>query len=176
MDWRSIPAFALAALFTFVFHEGAHFAMGEALGYDMWVRLNSAGLAGGAYASALHENLVSAAGPAATLLQGVVAFAAAMAWRSRTAFAFLFMALVIRFLAAGVSLFNPNDEARIGEWLGVGPWALFAAVISFLLLLAMVAGRRLDLGWKSYIFSWLVSSHLVAAVVFGEAYLPALGL
>lgn len=176
MNWRFIPAFVIAAAFTFALHEGAHFAMGEALGYDMWVRINSAGLACGAYASPLHANLVNLAGPAATLLQGVVAFAAAMAWRSRTAFAFLFMALMMRLMAAGVSLSNPNDEARIGEWLGVGPWALFAGVILILLALTAAAGRRLGLGWKSYVFGWLAASVLVAAIVFGEGLLPAFHL
>ncbi len=43
-----VPLFAFVVAFTFAVHEGAHWAMGEALGYDMWVRVNSAGLASGA--------------------------------------------------------------------------------------------------------------------------------
>ena len=96
--------FAIATVFTFTAHEGTHWAMGEWLGYDMFLRTNSAGLARGLYRNEFDPQLVSAAGPAFTLLQGVVAYLFIRAGSAGTAFAFLLSALLMRILAAVVSL------------------------------------------------------------------------
>ena len=129
MKISTVVIYAIAVPFTFVAHEGAHWAMGDWLGYDMFLRANSAGLATGLYRSEIDAQLVTAAGPAFTLLQGFVAFALVRAFGANVAFPFLLSALLMRVLAAGVSLGNPNDEMRLGVWLGLGEWTVFAAVI-----------------------------------------------
>lgn len=68
MNWRHIPLFILITIATYLLHEGGHWAMGEILGYDMWVNINSAGLARGEYRAEWHAQLVSAAGPIVTLI------------------------------------------------------------------------------------------------------------
>jgi len=57
MNWRHIPIIMLATLVTFILHEGAHWAMGEALGYDMWMKINRVGFARGAYSAECTGNL-----------------------------------------------------------------------------------------------------------------------
>lgn len=146
--------------------------MGEILGYDMWVNINSAGLARGTYASELHQQLVSIAGPFITLLQAFIAFFLVRKYKAVWAFAFLFAALMMRFVAMMVSFNNPNDEARISEWLGLGPWALYIIVVALLLALTVKAGSYMKLGWKSYGLAYLAVSIGLAIVVLGEPHLP----
>ncbi len=173
MNWRHIPIFILVTFLTFVLHEGAHWAAGEALGYDMWVNINSAGLARGAYNAEWHNQLVSAAGPLMTILQAVIAFFLIRKHKAITAFAFLFAALMMRMLAAFASFSNPNDEARVSEWLGLGPWTLHILVIAGLLALVFKGGTYLKFGWRSYALAYLAVSLGLAGVIMGESFLPA---
>ncbi|ANM29755.1 hypothetical protein ABI59_09460 [Acidobacteria bacterium Mor1] len=174
MAWRHIPLFFSVVVATFVIHEGGHWAAGELLGYDMWVRLNSAGLARGAFSAEWHQQFVSAAGPVVTLIQAAIAYLLVVKRKTNTAFAFVFSALMMRIMAAFVSIGNPNDEARVGEWLGVGPWTLHILVVLLLLSLTLRAGSRLELGWRDYGLAWFAVSLGIAAVVLGEPMLPTL--
>ncbi len=173
MNWRHIPLFFGATLLTFVVHEAGHWAAGELLGYDMWVNINSAGLAQGTYSAEWHRQWVSAAGPIVTLVQALVAYVLVRKRKALAAFAFVFAALMMRIMAAFVSLGNPNDEARVGEWLGVGPWTLHIVVVLFLLSLTLRAGTSLEVGWRGWLLAWLAVSLGIVGVVFGEPHLPA---
>jgi hypothetical protein len=172
MGWHMIPVFAVAVAFTFAVHEGAHWAMGELLGYDMYLRVNSAGLARGAYESEFQGMLVTAAGPAVTVLQGLIAYACIQWWQSAAAFPFLLSSFLMRSLAAGVSISNPNDEARLSMWLGFDKWAVFAAVLVFLLVLVLLAVRRLGLGGRAVLLGCAYWVAFASFVVLGERYLP----
>lgn len=146
--------------------------MGEILGYDMWVNINSAGLARGEYRAEWHGQLVSAAGPIVTLVQAVIAFILVRKRKAIAAFGFLFAALMMRGVAMAVSLNNPNDEARISEWLGLGPWTLHILVVGILLGFTVKGGSYLKWKWQSYILAYLAISLGLAAVVMGEAFIP----
>lgn len=163
---------AIAVAFTFVAHEGAHWAMGEWLGYDMFLRVNSAGLATGLYRSQIDAQLVTAAGPAFTLLQGFAAFGLVRAFGAGFAFPFLLSALLMRMLAAGVSLGTPNDEMRLSVWLGLGEWTVFAAVIGALFVMTALAARRLHLSLGSLAIGVALWMAFASAVILGEPYLP----
>lgn len=167
-----LVACAIAAVLTFVLHEGAHWAAGEALGYDMFLRANSAGLARGEYRNETDAMIVTIAGPAFTLLQALVAFVIARGSQSAAAFAFVLSALLMRMLAAGVSFGNPNDEARFSLWLGFGPWAVFAVVIGLLLGLTVMAARAAHVTWREIgvgVFVWMI---FASAIILGERQLP----
>lgn len=174
MTWRYSPIIIGAVFLTFIIHEGAHWAAGEALGYDMWVRINSAGLVEGTYSVEWHRQIVSAAGPLITLTQGLIGLMLAIAFRSKIAFTFVFSALMMRILAAFATLNNPNDEARISEWLGLGTWTLHGAVIIALAIMTIIAARQLTIGWRSYGFAYLVTSLSMAGIVMSEQHLPTL--
>ncbi|MDP2764601.1 MAG: hypothetical protein Q8O54_07175, partial [Brevundimonas sp.] len=64
-----------------------------------------------------------------------------------------------------ISLFNPNDEARISEWLGWGAWTLPLIVTVGLLALLAVGSRRLRVSWKTLALTWVVASVAVSAVI-----------
>eukprot|EP01036_Dinobryon_divergens_P021018 gene21018-28842_t len=85
--------------------------------------------------------------------------------KSLLAYAVLYFALFMRVIAAGVSIFNLNDEARIGELLGIGPWLLPGLVILVLLVPTVIASRHLRLPWKVNALAYVVSSLVAAAVV-----------
>lgn len=172
MTWRDIPTLIIATFLTYIIHEGGHWLAGELLGYDMWVNINSAGLAQGSYTSEWHQQIVSIAGPFVTLVQAIIAFFLVRKYKAVWAFAFLFAALMMRFVAMVVSLNNPNDEARVSEWLGLGPWTLFLLVVALLLVLTVKAGKIMKLGWRSYVLVYLFVSTALAIVVLGEAYVP----
>jgi len=107
---------------------------------------------------------------------GLIAFWWSLVRDSRLAYVVLFAAWFERMAAAFVSLLNPNDEARIGLLLGIGTWTLPAAVVLGLLALLWIASRRLAIGWKANIVFYLVSSMVVAAVVFADAAMFANGV
>ena len=172
MNWRHIPIFALATLLTFILHEGAHWGMGKALGYDMWIKINSAGLASGEYSAEWHRQIVGAAGPFMTIIQAIIAYFIVLKHKAISAFAFLFAALMMRVMAMLVSINNPNDEAKIGIWFGLGPWALFILAVVFLLVLTLRGGSYMKLGWRTYGFAYLIVSITLTVIIFSESYLP----
>lgn len=110
--------------------------------------------------------LITAAGPAVTLLQGLVALALVWARRSAVAWAFLFWAAFMRLMATAISLWNPNDEARLSEHFGLGTWTLPVVVTLVLLGLLAVGSRRIGAGWNSLALSWLVASAAITVIVF----------
>jgi len=176
MTWRYIPIVIIATLVTYILHEGAHWAVGEALGYDMWMKINSVGLARGEYSAVWHGQLVGAAGPLMTVMQGLVAFVLVRKQKTINAFVFLFTAFMMRFVAMLISLKNPNDEAGVSEWLGLGTWTLHIIVVALLLFLTLRGGKVLKLGWRSYGIAYVLVSITTAAIVLGEPHLPVFNL
>lgn len=154
----------LAGLITFVLHEGAHWAAAELLGYEGHFGLNRAG-ARGTVADG-DRLLITAAGPAMTIVQGLVAWGLVQARGSRIAWAFLFQAAFMRLMATAITLWNPNDEARVGVQLGLGTWVLPVMVTLGLFALLALASRRLRVRWSTVGLSWLVASAGVTAIVF----------
>ncbi len=174
MNWKWHLLYLVVAPLSFAMHEGAHWLAGTLLGYEMEAGINHVRLISGEYTSVLHENIVSGAGPAVTAAQAVIAYLFVVARQSRLAFVFLFTALAMRLLAFGVSFANLNDEARISLSLG-WPWQLLPAiVVTALLAMTLIASYRLRLGWRSWAASYVAISIAIAAIVFGEAFLPTL--
>ncbi len=169
VNWRFYATLAAVVPLSFILHEAAHWLAGLALGHDTVMGLNGGSPRSPTAVSASDAFLISAAGPAVTLLQGAVAF---LLIRSRDwllAYPVLFFACFMRFGAAVVSVMHPNDEARMSLALGWGKWALPALVVGLLFALTWIASRRLGLGWRTNIASYLLCSVAVAAVVFGSA-------
>jgi hypothetical protein len=159
----------IAGFFTFVLHEAAHWLVGTALGYDMQMRLNAVTAATVVLPN--HKAMIDAAGPLVTIFQAVVAFAIVIRYRANTAFVFLYMAAFMRVLATAISFLNPNDEARLSVYLGLGTWTLPLVVSNSLLLLVWSASRRLQLTWKEQLFCYLIASASVSLVVGADRFL-----
>ena len=153
----------IAGFITFALHEGGHWLAAVLLGHEAYFGLNSAGARG--TVSTVDHMIISAAGPAVTVIQALVALWLVQARASAAAWVFLFWAAFMRFMATVISLFNPNDEARISEWLGWGMWTLPAIVTAGLFVLLAVGSRRLKVSWKTLALTWVVASVAVSAVV-----------
>ena len=82
---------------------------------------------------------------------------------------FLFAAWFMRFAATFVSVFHPNDEARLSLQLGWNMWLLPGLVVVALLWLTWKGAQRLRLGWKINAACYVLCSVLFAAIVFGDA-------
>ena len=153
----------IAGFITFALHEAGHWLAAVLLGHEAYFGLNSAG-ARGTVGPADHA-IISAAGPVVTLVQALVALWLVQTRASAAAWAFLFWAAFMRFMATVISLFNPNDEARISDWLGWGMWTLPIIVTLGLFALLAVGSLRLKVSWKTLALTWVVASIAVSAVV-----------
>lgn len=160
----------IAGFITFLLHEGGHWLAAMLLGHEAYFGLNSAG-ARGAVSTADHM-MISAAGPAVTAVQALVALWLVQARASASAWVFLLWAAFMRFMASIISLFSPNDEARISEWLGWGLWTLPVIVTGALVLLLAIGSRRLRVSWKTLALTWVVASVAVSAVVGLDMVIP----
>ena len=157
------PWLVLVFLITNLLHEGAHWLMGAALGFEMRFGLNAV-----AYLSPTlpwQRALADGAGPAVTIVQAIVAYVLAMRSGSTKLFAFLYAAAFMRLVAGLVSVMHPNDEARVGMFLGLGKWTLPVLVAAGLIWLAAQASKRLGLTWKDQLACYLVASLAVTAIV-----------
>ncbi|MEO8268432.1 MAG: hypothetical protein ABI557_01855 [Aureliella sp.] len=141
----------------------AHWLAGASLGYDMVATPNH--VWSKTPMSVNDQALVSGAGPLLTIAQGFLGFWLVRSQRSHFGFALLYVAFFMRLLAAGVSLFNPNDEARISQLLGLGTWTLPILVVVGLFVLVVSASRELRLIFRDQFFCYLVSSVVVTFIV-----------
>ncbi len=155
--------FAFVAVATYLVHEAAHWIVGAALGYPVSYGINS--VIPGTPMTPIDHILMSAAGPAVTVVTALVAFLFVMRRGSLIGYAVLYFALFMRVVAAGISVLNLNDEARISDMLGLGPWLLPCLVVIVLLVPTVIASRHLRLSWKVNVLAYVVSSLVAAAVV-----------
>lgn len=155
--------FALLAVVAYLIHEAAHWIVGAALGYPVSYGINS--VISASPMTAGDHMLMSAAGPAVTVVTALIAFYFVMRQESLIGYAVLYFALFMRVIAAGVSVLNLNDEARISDMLGFGPWLLPGLVVLVLLIPTVIASRHLRLSWKVNALAYVVSSLVAAAVV-----------
>lgn len=160
----------VAGFITFALHEGGHWLAAVLLGHEAFYGLNSAG-ARGAVGTVDHM-IISAAGPAVTVVQALAALWLVQARGSAAAWVFLFWAAFMRFMASVMTLFLPNDEARISEWLGWGLWTLPVIVTGALFLLLASGSRRLSVSWKALALTWVTASIAVSAVVGLDMIMP----
>lgn len=163
--WLSAP---LVAAITWGVHELMHYLAGVALGYEMWMSMNQAGLVQGEYTATWHAMVVSMAGPVVTYLQAGVAFWLIRARGLVLAYPFLFLAWFTRTLAFVIGFKTPNDEMRTSLDLGLPGWLLPAVVVAGLLALTVLGSRRLQLGWRVNLGLYLMFSAITAAIVFGD--------
>jgi hypothetical protein len=123
---------ALAVLFSWLIHELAHYFAGVLLGYDMAMTLNTAYPVNGHYAKDWHNQVISAAGPIITIIEGIIVFVLMRNGRRAMLYTFLFTCFYMRLLAGIISFLNPNDEARISKAIGLGTFTLPVLVVALL--------------------------------------------
>jgi hypothetical protein len=165
---------ALVVVLTNLVHEAGHAFAGKALGYRVFVNINSSGNVPDGYNSVADRLFVDAAGPVTTIL---VAFIALIYLRRRPSalpLTIIFCAFAMRLLAAVASLTGPNDEARISLEFGLGYWTLHIVSIAILLGLFVSACRLQPQRWTWFAVSIPTVMVTVVAIVIGEQFIPQL--
>jgi hypothetical protein len=135
INGQYILATFIAVVVTWILHELAHWATGTCLGYEMDMTLNASFPADGKYGSDGDYQLISAAGPLFTLLQAILLFLLLQKKKIIALYPYLFTCFYMRLLAAGISVLNPNDEARVSQSMGLGRYTLPIIVVIILFLL-----------------------------------------
>ncbi|MBX2819090.1 MAG: hypothetical protein KTR29_05385 [Rhodothermaceae bacterium] len=153
----------LIGIATFAVHEFFHWFAGTVLGYDMVITPNR--VYSKTSTEFIDKQIISFAGPFITYVQAVIGYLWVVKKQSMLGFSLLYMAFFMRLFAAGISVFNPNDEARISQALGIGLWTLPVIVVSVLFVLLYLASRRLKLTARDHLFCYLVASIVVTLVV-----------
>jgi FtsH-binding integral membrane protein len=105
--------------------------MGEFLGYEMRMTLNTGYPVAGKYDQAWHYAVISAVGPLITLLQAIIFFFLIKKYSNRNFYPFLFTTFYLVLLSGIVGYRNPNDLGRIGNYLNIG---LFTLPIIFIII------------------------------------------
>jgi hypothetical protein len=148
---------------TFVVHEFFHWFAGTLLGYPMRITPNQVSPLTAMLA--VHHTAMTAAGPIATYIQAAVGYALVRRRASLVGFAMVYMAFFMRLVAMGVSVFNPNDEARISQNLGLGLWTLPALAVSALFVLVYFSSRRMRITAREQLICYVVASVVVTIFV-----------
>ncbi|MCK8522865.1 hypothetical protein M0D21_14905 [Aquimarina sp. D1M17] len=162
---------AVAVFLSFIFHELAHYITGETLGYSMKMTLNSVSLVEGEYLPKWHSYLVSSAGPLFTIASAFAFFYILRKTGNMYWYPFLFFAFCFRLMAMIVSVFNPNDEARISYWLGLGYWILPLMVCFTLLILLIKASKEQGYSLKFNLINYLLATIFTSAIIATDQYL-----
>lgn len=175
MTYKFIPLYLIVVVLTFIIHEAGHFLAGKVFGYEMFMSINKAGIANrGTPDAQWHQQVISIAGPVITYLQAMIGTLISYRYKALWAFPIVFMAFMMRLMAAVISLFSPNDEYRVSDWLGIGSWTLPIIAVIGLFALTVMASRTLGLGWKSWLLSFVVCSAGITAIIFTEPFWPGI--
>jgi hypothetical protein len=132
----------LAVVFSFLVHELAHWAMGELLGYEMRMTLNTGYPAAGKYEKDWHYTIISAVGPLITLLQALTFYFLIKQYSNKNLYPFLFMCFYIELLSGIMTLRKPNDLGRIGAYLDIGLFTLPILFTAIHVILLYKTGKR----------------------------------
>lgn len=158
-----VTVLLLVGIATFVVHEFFHWLAGTLLGYPMRITPNQVGPLSAMLP--VHHTVMTAAGPIATYIQAAVGYALVTQRASLVGFAMVYMAFFMRLVAMGVSVFNPNDEARISLDLGLGLWTLPSLAVGTLFLLVYSCSRRMRISTREQLICYAIASVVVTMFV-----------
>jgi hypothetical protein len=132
---KYVLATLAAVALTWLIHEFAHWVTGELLGNQMAMTLNTCNPVSGSYKEDWHKTIISTAGPVVTFFEALVIYFLLQKNYSHLLFPALLTCFYMRLVAGGISVINPNDEARISETLGLGTFTLPILISSILFYL-----------------------------------------
>lgn len=157
----------IAVILTWIIHEFAHWLTSELLGYKNTMRLNGTSFIKGQNPTEIHKAIISISGPIITILQGLIAFVflKLRGW-NKYLYPFLFTAFYMRFLAGLMNLIMPNDEGRVGQFLGIGTLTLSIIISGFLFFLVYKISRKHKLNWKFQLWTTLIIMSASSLLIF----------
>jgi hypothetical protein len=162
-----VLATAAAVGFTWLLHEFSHWITGQLLGESLTMTLNACYPKSGRYTEGWHEIIISAAGPAITLVQAVIFYLLLKRGSGKRLLPFFLTCVYMRLLAGVMNFINLNDEGRISKSLGLGTFTLPLLVVAVLFWLAYDVIKTRRFGTKPVVITtgliMLFSSVLILA-------------
>ncbi|MEM6687122.1 MAG: hypothetical protein AAF617_15180, partial [Bacteroidota bacterium] len=160
-----------AVLFTWFIHEFAHWFTSEALGYEAIMRLNGVRPVYGVFPTEGHQAIISISGPIITIVQGIVFYLLLQSKGWITwCYPLLFTTFYMRFLAGIMNFLNPNDEARVGQYLGIGTHTLSLLVSIFLFVLVYKISKKYQLHWKFQFWTLFIVILISWTIIYVDMY------
>lgn len=161
----------LAVFLTWIIHEFAHWLTSELLGYETIMRLNGTSAVQGENTTDLHKVIISISGPIVTILQGLIIFMLLKlkGW-NKYLYPFLFIAFYMRFLAGLMNLIMANDEARVGQFLGIGTFTLSIIVSGLLFFMVYKTSIKYKLNWKFQLWSTIITMVTSSILILSDQF------
>ncbi len=165
INWKLALWFIPIAFFTYLFHEFGHWSIGELLGNDMYLSLNSSNARSGVYISESHNLYISMGGPIFTILQAMLFLVITQKTKSIYAFSLVFFAAFIRFFSIIFGGFSMQDEARIASQLDVNNYLIAVIVLLILFIIVWRASRIIKLNMKAIGYFITLSTLAILLVI-----------
>lgn len=159
----------IAVFASTIFHELAHWFVGEILGNKMTATLNGTKPISGELMHEWNRNYITLAGPLFTVLQAILFYFLIIKYKKIKLYPFILFPFVMRLFAGLANFLNPNDEGRLGLSLGIGLFIISIFVCSFLLFLAYKTSKKLTISIKFNIISFILCCLFLLLLTFIDA-------
>jgi len=171
IDIKYFIVTGLAVFLTWLIHEFSHWMTGTILGNEMVMTLNQSFPISGEYKESWHYQLTSAVGPIITIIEAIVIYLIMRHNRRAILYSTLFACFMCRFGATLLSFRNPNDEARISQYLGIGTFTLPVIVTLFLLILLIATTLKYKFSFRYVFLNFVLVTFFISCIVAADKYL-----
>ncbi len=165
INWKVALAFVPISFFTYLFHEFGHWIVGEILGNDMTLSLNSSNSRNGVLINDAHNLYISIGGPIFTILQALIFLLITQKTKSVYAYSIAFFAVFSRFFSIIFGGFNQQDEARIASMLNTNKYLVAMIVLLVLLIIIWRGNRIMKLKMKAIGYFTTLSTFTILLVI-----------
>ena len=165
INWKVALAFIPIAFFTYLFHEFGHWIIGEILGNDMMLSLNSSNVRSGGLISDTHNLYISIGGPAFTILQALIFLLITEKTKSIYAYSVLFFAVFCRFFSIIFGGFSEQDEARISTMLNINEYLIAVIVLLILFMILWKSNSIMNLKMKAVGYFAILGTFAILLVI-----------
>ncbi len=165
INWKVALSFIPIAFFTYLFHELGHWTIGELLGNDMMLSLNSSNARTGVLIDDTHNLYISMGGPAFTILQALIFLLITIKTKSIYAYSVVFFAVFCRFFSIILGGFSQQDEARISSMLNTDKYLIAMIVLLVLFLIIWRCNRIMNLNIKAVGYFMTLSTLAILLVI-----------
>src|SRR6056297_150707 len=153
----------IASLITVIIHEYGHFLMGTILGYTMGFDFNGSRPLVGSYNNNTHYFLVIFAGISFTIAQSYLAFYLMKKLNYKRLYYLVLTPFLYRLIPYLISLIYPNrlllqDEARIGQLLGINLYVIPLIIIGVLLFNCYRVNKKYKISFNKHMKLSLIST------------------
>jgi hypothetical protein len=158
ISFKYIICSLIAVILTFLIHEFTHWLMGELLGYEMIMTLNTAYPAKLSYEKDWHYTLISAVGPIITLLQALIIYLIIKRTSRTIMYPFLFSCFCLELLSGIMNYRHANDLGRISRSFNLGLYTIDIIFVALYLIMIYKTSVRekYSLKFNSVTFLWIL--------------------